>query len=717
MTFLHFHCHVCCHSHSLLNLIIKAGGRIRVISFDNGRRNLCYGIERRPDGTEKVWKLSRGHWRDSKGDDSRARSSRKRIEHLSKEIEILKASPSACGDAESFLAHMVITASVRGVIMAEKLRPIWREEAFEAFQARHSAIDKFIGLIERGEPERGTGGRRQCIIVMGDGTFASNARGSRSVPTIATRRAFVIKFGADAVIDVSEHRSTKCCNGCGCVLAKLHTDLHSNFSQRRFGKKLAKKQGDFATGKTSIEPDPHQYSRRIEGMVQCTSSKERCPLFGGRIVDRDGNAARTIGDAFYAWLNGTSPPSFMEQGAHPEDVIPASISISKNCKNPLFRFLKERFPRPILDRTINRILIMLGIPILPETGITALLTGIDIPKEVFSALLAHFGPLLMVPTEEVDEDIGMNGVQYDGPEEEEEMKEEEEEEEEESSKDEETDANGYISESSASSDDDETKRKRKMRKEKAELIRHQAKVLFQELEKDVATNKGLISSSEASATSAKLSAAAAAKASASEAKLSADAADFRRALEVATEAAAMAREAAAALTAASTTAQVASDTARNTFLSGRKNILTRADAIASMFDDADRAELSTDEEGIQSPLQIVANHLNNQHISPPLNNNNNNDDGSMSDDFELASQQSLLNNTSQGHGNEAMDPVSQMSLSQMENNRVNANSVVAAITPSGALIGVGSAGSQQIVSTSVGIGHGRTGHDGERRKE
>jgi len=235
---------------SILNLIIKVGGRIRIVSIDNGRRNNCYGVERRPDGTEKVWQLARGHWRDKKGDDTRMRSSRIRIEHLAEQIKILSSSPSACGDAESFLAHMVVTASVRGAIMAEKMKPVWRKEAFEAFRARHSALDKFVAEIERGEPEHGTGGKRQCIIVMGDGSFASNARGSRSVPTVETRKAFIRKFGEDAVVEISEHRSTKCCNGCGCVLTKLYTDLHSSFSQRRFAKKLGKKEEDFAAGRT-----------------------------------------------------------------------------------------------------------------------------------------------------------------------------------------------------------------------------------------------------------------------------------------------------------------------------------------------------------------------------------------------------------------------------------------------------------------------------------
>jgi len=280
------------------------------------------------------------------------------MKHLEEEIKALSKSPSACGDSESYLAHLVVMANVRGAIMAEKMKPIWREEAFEAFRAEHSALDKYIGLIERGEPEHGTGGKRQCIIVMGDGSFASNASGSRSVPTVATRKAFVTKFGEDAVVDITEHRSTKCCNGCGCVLAKLHTDLHSSFSQRRFAKKLGKKEEDFAAGRTTVEPDPHQHSRRIEGLVQCTSSEERCPLYGGRKLDRDGNAARTIGDAFFAWLSCMPPPSFMEKGRHPEDTQPEKINVTRGSSS-LLRFLKERFPRPILDRTINRLSISL----------------------------------------------------------------------------------------------------------------------------------------------------------------------------------------------------------------------------------------------------------------------------------------------------------------------------------------------------------------------
>jgi hypothetical protein len=46
--------------------------------------------------------------------------------------------------------------------------------------------------------------------------------------------------------------------------------------------------------------------------------------------------------------------------------------------------------------------------------------------------------------------------------------------------------------------------------------------------------------------------------------------------------------------------------------------------------------------------------------------------------------------------------------------RVSTDSTTATITTSGALVGDGSAGSQHIVSTSVGIGDGRTGVDTEK---
>ena len=51
-------------------------------------------------------------------------------------------------------------------------------------------------------------------------------------------------------------------------------------------------------------------------------------------------------------------------------------------------------------------------------------------------------------------------------------------------------------------------------------------------------------------------------------------------------------------------------------------------------------------------------------------------------------------------------------------NSVSTDSTTAAITTSGALVGDGSAGSQHIVSSSVGIGDGRLGVDmGEREIE
>ena len=85
-------------------------------------------------------------------------------------------------------------------------------------------------------------------------------------------------------------------------------------------------------------------------------------------------------------------------------------------------------------------------------------------------------------------------------------------------------------------------------------------------------------------------------------------------------------------------------------------------------------------------------------------------DGSMSDDWETASHQSILN-TSYGRGSEATGPVS-----TVLGNRGSTDST-AAITPSGALTGVGSAESQHIVSTSEGIGDERTGVDKEKEEK
>jgi hypothetical protein len=61
----------------------------------------------------------------------------------------------------------------------------------------------------------------QPVILYGAATFAATGRGRRSAPTTAMRKACVTACGAAWVVDADEHRSTKCCSGCGCVLARV----------------------------------------------------------------------------------------------------------------------------------------------------------------------------------------------------------------------------------------------------------------------------------------------------------------------------------------------------------------------------------------------------------------------------------------------------------------------------------------------------------------
>jgi hypothetical protein len=141
-----------CKRIAVLNLIVKARGTIAIVSVDTGRRNNFYGSVFRPDGSEKTWVLPRGKWRDAKGDDSRARSSRKRTAYLQPQFDILQTVTSSSGDFGTFSAYMAIRARVRDPIMAEMLKPIWREEAFEGWKGTHAALDRAIAEIQRGEP-------------------------------------------------------------------------------------------------------------------------------------------------------------------------------------------------------------------------------------------------------------------------------------------------------------------------------------------------------------------------------------------------------------------------------------------------------------------------------------------------------------------------------------------------------------------------------------
>jgi hypothetical protein len=141
---------------SILNLIIRVGGRIRIVSIDNGRRNNCYGVERRPDGSEKVWQLARGHWRDKKGDDTRMRSSRIRIEHLAEQIKILQTQLHRIESDVMSKGFKHLPPLTPPPPSSRSLRP----QTPGSLRSRASLIPLLSGLSER-HTNRGT---QDCII-------------------------------------------------------------------------------------------------------------------------------------------------------------------------------------------------------------------------------------------------------------------------------------------------------------------------------------------------------------------------------------------------------------------------------------------------------------------------------------------------------------------------------------------------------------------------
>jgi hypothetical protein len=247
-----------------------------------------------------------------------------------------------------------------------------------------------------------------------------------------------------------------------------------------------------------------------------------------------------------------------------------------------------------------------------------------------------------------------------------------------------------------------------MRANLSDSLRSQAKKEYGVLKEAISNNATLLASLLASSQGmgeASVKASKAAKKSlASEAKLRVDAAELHRAADVIMEAADAAKEAAEALLASSNAARTNSAFLKQAFTAAEQDQYARALAIEALLDAATNAEKSTDEEGPILPTSpprlpnVVAQQFRGF-------------DGSISDDWETASQQSILN-TSYGRGSEATGPVS----TAMLGIRGSTDST-AAITPSGALIGVGLAGSQHIVSTTVGIGDGRTGVDTTEKEE
>ena len=233
----------------------------------------------------------------------------------------------------------------RGVILAEKTRVCWRRSSFNAWQIGHKVLDRFWAKVKRGSLKKGTRGK-VTIAYFGDASFASSGRGSRAVPTSATRKSCDKVLQIDSGT-VTEFRSSKCCAGCGKVLQRYTTTRMS----QRVGRKrraafesyeLALDMGN----EDAIKPADKFPFTEIRGMRYCASAKGTCE-FAGMNVHRDFNAAYSIAGEAYRRIRGMDVQAYMQRPSHAKEDAKHLLAVGGKYKRIKHVTAKEHLTKPV----------------------------------------------------------------------------------------------------------------------------------------------------------------------------------------------------------------------------------------------------------------------------------------------------------------------------------------------------------------------------------
>ena len=316
---------------------VKAEGYYLIWFMDPGRRNVFKATRKRFDGTIETVTLSRAEYRNACGTYERIAAANRDVEHLAEEYSLLSTVTAKTGIFEEILEFVKVSFSVHDAIMQEKKKRRWRDRDMNAWSKRQQAIDSVLSKMRDGDAGVGTGRRfnkqkQVNICMLGAGMFPSQGPGSPGggVPTVTLRERLDHIFGSSCVIEVDEHRSTRCCAQCGFVMADVQCNRQSHFHARR----------DYA--RNIVKPPDKQVNPRtwftVNGLKYCPN-----PLCAVTLVDRDFYPTLSIGDASFCLLRNEPPPAHMRRGkgVHPEDVEPPAVRFPSLHKSE--RFIKERF--------------------------------------------------------------------------------------------------------------------------------------------------------------------------------------------------------------------------------------------------------------------------------------------------------------------------------------------------------------------------------------
>jgi hypothetical protein len=286
----------------------------RVVAVDPGRVTCACVVEVLRDGRVVTYKLSRARYYSEIGEARR----RARAERWMTEAGLMGpggafdrlSAPAVCaksGDVASYLAHMRLCDDVEPDIFSEVLKRRWRKDAFTTWQAKQRSMARFWSEVRAGRVEDGTAGVRP-LVVYGGANFASSAKGAAAAPTTALYRACLAVFGRAAVRLATEHRSSKCCAGCGEVLqivkSPVPTPAHAAARARKEAQRAA-------AGWEPLRPLPRLLE--VRGLRRCGRGNG-CAYGGASFVDRDVNAALNILRAFVQLDAAGTLPAHMRAG-------------------------------------------------------------------------------------------------------------------------------------------------------------------------------------------------------------------------------------------------------------------------------------------------------------------------------------------------------------------------------------------------------------------
>ena len=149
------------------------------------------------------------------------------------------------------------------------------------------------------------------MILYGDGDFASSMRGVRSAPTTALRKACEVACGVLWVRLADEHRTTKCCSRCGCVLDRVSAVVPARVHKAA----AAREARALPPGWTPTPARPIPKWRLTRGLYYCTP----CAAQGRGFRHRDFDAALLLlRSELHKEAHGGVPLPFLQRGRHAE---------------------------------------------------------------------------------------------------------------------------------------------------------------------------------------------------------------------------------------------------------------------------------------------------------------------------------------------------------------------------------------------------------------